>query len=383
MPLPEPDATARLHSQRLYTHITNEIADAGGWISFAEYMQLALYAPGLGYYAAGAHKLGAAGDFITAPEISPLFAFALAEAISPVLRSTEGAVLELGPGSGRLAAHLLPLLAERDALPARYALLETSPDLRQRQQHTLAALPETLASRCLWLDTLPERFTGVVFGNEVIDALPVEVVRREGERLWRRGAGIQAGGRIGWADRELSEGELWRAARARLPEGNHIGEINVRAEALIASIGGILQAGMLLILDYGDPATQLYHPQRAGGTLRCFYRHRVHDDPFLWPGLQDITAHVDFTALALAGDEASLELAGFTSQAQFLINCGILDALQATGEPGSSTYLQAANALNRLLHPAEMGEMVKAIAWTKGIDRLPLGFQAGNKIHRL
>lgn len=383
MPLPEPDADALAHSKRLAALIRERIAAAGGFLSFAEYMKLALYAPGLGYYAAGSHKLGAAGDFVTAPEISPLFGAALATQISEVLRHCGGEVLELGPGSGRLAADLLTSLARRESLPERYLLLETSPDLRARQQAQLAQLPAELGRRCLWRDELPGSFTGVVLGNEVLDALPVERVRREGEFCWQQGLEVTSQGQFVWAERPLEQGELHTATLARLPEGPYRSEINLQAEALLRSLGAMLTRGLLLLVDYGYPAAEYYHPQRHWGTLACFYRHHTHEDPFFLPGLQDITAHVDFTAMAQAAAESGLELAGFNTQARFLVNCGILETLASQGEPGTPERLKASNAVNRLLHPAEMGELFKAIAWTRGLDLTPLGFRQGNQPHRL
>lgn len=363
--------------------IRERIAAANGFLSFAEYMQLALHEPGLGYYAAGARKLGADGDFITAPEISPLFARALASQAAEVLEVSGGDCLELGPGSGRLAADLLLALQQRDRLPERYLLLETSPDLRERQRQTLAQLPPALAARCVWIDRLPLAHVGLIFGNEVLDALPVERLRREGDRVWQIGAGIDADGKLVWRERLLAESALRTVALERLPAQGGRSEINFAAEALLRSLGGLMTRGLLLLLDYGYPAAEYYHPARHAGTLTCFYRHRQHDNPFFLPGLQDITAHVDFTAVALAAAEADLALAGYTSQAQFLINCGILDALRACGEPSGFAYLHAANALNRLTHPAEMGELFKAIAWVKELDLDPRGFREGNRWHRL
>lgn len=383
MPLPEPDADALAHSKRLAALIRERIAAAGGFLSFAEYMQLALYAPGLGYYAAGSHKLGAAGDFVTAPEMSPLFGAALATQVAEVLRHCGGEVLELGPGSGRLAADLLATLASLGSLPERYLLLETSPDLRARQQAQLAKLPPDLRRRCLWLEALPASFTGVVLGNEVLDALPVERVKREGGRCWQQGLEVTPQGQLAWAERPLAQGELYAATLARLPEGPYLSEINFQAEALLRSLGAMLTRGLLLLVDYGYPAAEYYHPHRHLGTLACFYRHHTHDDPFHLPGLQDITAHVDFTAIAQAAADSGLELAGFATQARFLVNCGILETLASQGESGTPERLKASNAVNRLLHPAEMGELFKAIAWTRGLEVAPVGFSRGNQLHRL
>jgi SAM-dependent MidA family methyltransferase len=367
----------------LAAHIKACIVAAGGWISFAEYMRLALYAPGLGYYAAGSYKLGAAGDFITAPEISPLFGAAVAAQVAEVLRLGGGEVLELGPGSGRLAADLLTELARLGTVPERYLLLEPSPDLRARQQAQLARLPPELSRRCIWLEALPGSFAGVVLGNEVLDALPVERVKREGGRSWQQGVALTPQGDFAWAERPLEQGDLHAATLARLPEGPYLGEINFQAEALLRSLGAMLARGLVLFFDYGYPAAEYYHPQRHQGTLSCFYRHHTHEDPFHLPGLQDLTAHVDFTAIALAAAESGLELAGYATQAWFLLNCGILDALANQGQPGTTERLKASNAVNRLLHPAEMGELFKVIAWTRALELAPLGFRQGNQLFRL
>ena len=358
-------------------HIGDEIRRAGGWIPFSAFMRMALYAPGLGYYAAGANKFGAAGDFFTAPELSSLFGHALANQFAEVLRATGGSVLELGAGTGRLAADILTRLAALDVLPATYAILEPSPDLRERQQRTLRRLAPELASRVRWLDALPGEWSGVIFGNEVLDALPVELLARRDSEHLRRGVTVDGAGRIAWRDVPLTDDSHRRAIDTLFPAGDYESEINPEAEALTATLAHLLRRGLLLWIDYGFPAREYYHPQRTTGTLMCHYRQHAHADPLLLPGLQDITAHVDFSAIAQAGLDAGLELAGYTTQAGFLLNCGIADLLQQTGEPGTVEFLRHSNAVQRLLSPAEMGELFKVIAFTRDVDHPLRGFAQG------
>jgi SAM-dependent MidA family methyltransferase len=364
---------------RVAAQIAAAIDAAGGWIPFSTFMRLALHAPGLGYYASGATKLGPAGDFTTAPEMSPLFGQALAHPFADALAQTGGAILELGAGSGRLAVDVLTRLAALDALPDAYAILETSADLRARQEALLrAALPASTHARVCWLDALPARWTGVVFGNEVLDALPVELVAKDGAAHLRRGV-TKRDGAFAWRDAHLPPGPLRDAIDARFPSDRYESEIGVEAEALTATLAGVLERGVLLFIDYGFPAREYYHPQRAQGTLMCHYRHRAHGDPLVLPGIQDITAHVDFSAVARSGVGNGLSLAGYASQASFLIDCGIVDLLAAAGEPGTPDYVRASVALQRLLSPAEMGELFKVIALARGIDAPLRGLRAGDR----
>ena len=383
--LPLPDADARAHSERVVARIRDDIAAAGGWIPFARYMDLALYAPGLGYYAAGATKLGAAGDFFTAPEMTPLFAKALSTQVAPILDVTERReILELGGGSGRLAADMLNALATRDALPSRYAILEPSPDLRERQRTTIARDAPTHLPRVGWIEALPVAIDGVVIANEVLDAIPVHIVARRGGAWFERGVGWNAERTVfEWVEHP-ADARLESVAAERWPEkGDYLSEINPAAEALIEDIARRFVRGAALIIDYGFPAAEYYHPQRDQGTLMCHYRHRAHADPFSWPGLTDITAHVDFTAIARAAEQAGLTVAGFNSQAPFLLGCGILDALAGSGDPTSTDYLRAVAPVQKLLSPAEMGELFKVIALAKS-DRIAWpGFALSDRSHRL
>jgi SAM-dependent MidA family methyltransferase len=383
--LPHPDAQARAHSERVVLAVRAAIAAAGGWIPFTRYMDLALYAPGLGYYAAGAQKLGAAGDFVTAPEMTPLYASALAAQIAAILAATKGReIVEPGAGSGRLAADLLNALAGRDALPSRYAILEVSPQLRERQRATLSRDAAAHAKRVVWLDALPDAIDGALIANEVLDAVAIRIVVRRGVEYFERGVAWDESARaFGWADRP-ADARTASLAAARFPgSGDYLSEINPAAEALVETIGRSLAAGAALFIDYGFPAAEYYHPQRAEGTLMCHYRHRAHGDPFAWPGLTDITAHVDFTAMAQAGERAGLRVAGFASQAPFLLGCGILDALAAVGPPESVAYVRAASSVQKLLAPSEMGEIVKVLALEKSPGIAWPGFTLSNRGCRL
>jgi SAM-dependent MidA family methyltransferase len=377
MPLPEPTPDAREHSDRVAEHIRGEIAASGGWISFARYMELALYAPGLGYYSAGAKKLGRAGDFVTAPEISPLYGQTLARQVLQVLQSGSEEVLEVGAGSGALAATLLEELERSGNLPRNYLILELSADLRERSRDTLAARVPHLLERVAWLNRLPPAFSGVVLGNEVLDAMPVQIVRVNGGKIEEGGVGVR-GGRLGWSWR-LASGELLAAARALdLPEGFRT-EISLAVRGFVRTLAGVLEKGVALFVDYGFPRMEYYHAQRRDGTLMCHYRHHAHDDPFFLPGLQDITSHVDFTAVAAAAREGGLDLAGYTSQAQFLVNCGITEIMSRTPSEDRTAFLPLANQANRLMSPAEMGELFKVIALSRGFPAPLVGLTEGDR----
>lgn len=380
LPAPDPDAAA--HSARVAARIRDEIARAGGWIPFARYMELALYAPGLGYYAAGATKFGVAGDFTTAPELSALFGRTLARQVAQILNGTGGEVLEFGAGSGKLAADLLLELERLGALPERYLILELSPELKARQLDTLAARAPQLLGRVAWLDELPQSFRGAMLGNEVLDAMPVHVVCRRGGQLYERGV-VAEGEGFAWSEQACDSPALTAiAGELELPDG-YLTEINLAAPAFVASLADRLERGGLLLIDYGFGRSEYYHPQRTKGTLMCHYRHHAHDDPFLWPGLQDITAHVDFSAVAETGAIHGLDLLGYATQANFLINCGITALLGEVSPADVTAYLPLANQAQRLLSPAEMGELFKVIALGRGMAAELLGFARGDQRHRL
>ena len=381
--LPEPDAAARDHSARVVAMVRAEIVRSGGWITFAHYMQLAMYAPGLGYYVAGARKFGGDGDFITAPETTPLFAQALAAQVAPILAATTARELvEFGAGSGVLAADLMNALARLGASPSRYAILDVSPDLRERQCAEIARRAPDHVGCVAWLDVQPAVIDGAVVMNEVLDAVPPHLVlRRQGEWFER---GVACTEELRWEDRPLADDSLRKAATARFPAvGDYLSEINPAAEALVEDVGRRMAGGAMLILDYGFPQAEFYHAQRSEGTLMGHYRHRSHGDPFRWPGLSDLTAHVDFTAIALAGERAGLQVAGYAPQAAFLIGCGILDRLHESGASDSVAYLRESAAVQKLTSPAEMGELFKVLALAHGDNIAWPGFAVVDRSHRL
>ena len=384
--LPPLGADEQAHSRRVVEHIREFMAARGGVIGFDAWMRLALYAPGLGYYSAGAAKLGAAGDFVTAPEISSLFSRCLARQAADVLRHTGGDVLELGAGSGRMAADVLLELQALGVVPDHYHILEVSADLAGRQRERLAALPAGLASKVRWLDRWPdEPMRGVVLANEVLDAMPVERFLLRGEpgsqEVRALGVGL-AGDGFEWRETEASP-ELRHAVDdilEALPEplsDGYVSEVCLAYQPWMAGLAAQLEHGVALLVDYGLPRVQLYHPERSRGTLRCHFRHRAHDDPFVNVGLQDITAWVDFTRVAEAADSADLEVLGFTSQAAFLIGAGMEPLLtQEMQRAGGDSRRQAqlAAEARRLLLPGDMGEIFKVIALGRGFDAPLAGF---------
>jgi SAM-dependent MidA family methyltransferase len=379
LPAPSPEAAA--HSRLVAEFIATDILDSGGWIPFTRYMELALYAPGLGYYAAGSRKFGAEGDFVTAPEISPMFAKCLTLQARQVLDMTGGDVLELGPGSGALAADLFAELKALGAPPRNYFLLEVSPELRERQRALLAERHPQDLGRFTWLDSLPMRFRGLVLANEVLDVVPFALVHREGGELRERGVILTDAG-FAWEDQPMAEGDLKRRAAAVFPPGDYdyLSEIGLAAEGLVRTVGEMLEAGAAFFVDYGFPEREYYHPQRSMGTLRCHYRHRFHSDPFFLPGLQDITAHVDFTAMARAAEQGGAEVDGFTTQAHFLISCG-LAVLVAQDDPEATlSRLKKTSGVHRLIDPSEMGELFKVLAIGKGLKGPLLGFQSARPL---
>ena len=375
--LPVPGTEAAQHSARLVEFIRQDIAAQGGWISFARYMELALYAPGLGYYTAGAHKFGEAGDFITAPELSPLFGRTVARQVAEIMAHSAPHILELGAGSGKLAADMLAELEQLGSLPDSYAILEISADLRARQQILLRERLPHLLDRMHWLDELPEKFSGAIIANEVLDALPVHLVRWRDSAITERGVALAEHGFI-WQERAITDTALLQAAQLISVPEDYVSEICLAARGLINSLAQRLDHGAMLFIDYGFGAREFYHPQRSSGTLMCHYRHHAHDDPFFLPGLQDITAHVNFTDIAECGIDAGLELVGYTNQAFFLINCGITALLQDTSPENLRDYLPLSAQLQKLTSPAEMGELFKVIALSKGIKEALQGFSSGD-----
>ncbi len=384
MDLPKPDEDALNHSNRLLQLILDRIAESG-WLSFADYMSMALYAPGLGYYSGGSRKFGPGGDFITAPELTPLFGQALARQLAQVMPTVGPAIVEAGAGTGLLAADLLKELARLDCLPERYEILEVSGELRERQFDTLAKAVPELTSRVGWLERLPERFDGILLANEVLDVMPVHLVASRPDGLFERGVAA-VDGALRWADRPAT-GRVLEAARSLdlpVPEaGEYVTELNLAAGAWIREWAARIGRGLMLLIDYGYPRAEYYLPSRSNGTLLCYYRHRAHGEALRWPGLNDITAFVDFTAVAEAGFEAGLDVLGYTNQAHFLFNCGILEALERRGPRESADYIRAARAVQRLTAPHEMGELFKVLAFGRELAEPLMGFSRGDRLHGL
>ena len=368
------------HSETVSQHLRRCIDEAGGWLSFEQFMHETLYAPGLGYYAAGSTKLSTrsqhsshqlTGDFVTAPELTPLFGQILAQQFKQVfVHLDRPQILEFGAGSGQLAFDILTEL-DTSGITAHYFILEVSADLRARQTEKLAPW----LSRVVWLDSLPIGFEGVVVANEVLDAMPVALVGWspkldviERGVTWHNGA-------LSWQDRP-ARSALTDALTSRMPAlPSYLTEINLQAESWVKNIGQWLNKGVVFLIDYGFVESEYYHPQRQAGTLMCHIQHRAHDNPFFAPGLQDITAHVDFSAMARAAKEAGLEIMGYTSQARFLLNAGLLEAtLHSTSSPSS---LQA---VQKLISEAEMGELFKVLALGRGFpDLMLIGFKQGDR----
>ncbi len=376
------------HSTRIRNYIAAEIADRGGWLSFERYMELALYAPGLGYYCAGAHKFGSGGDFTTAPEISELFGACIAEQCAQVLAAVpDGTIMEIGAGSGRLAGDILASLADLGRLPRRYAIVDISADLRERQRAYLQQRLPQLIGRVEWLAAPPAAaFDGIIVANEVLDALPVTRFR------WRRGGVEEMGvamadAQFTWSARPASAALTERcgvfAATGGGWDDGYVSECCPRLAQWTNGVTRALRAGAVLWIDYGLPRAQYYLPERHEGTLLCHFRQRAHDDPFNRPGLEDITAWVDFTRLAEAGAAAGFAVAGFTTQAHFLAGTSIDRHMQARAGGDVHRFARLANQARQLLMPGEMGERFKAMAWLRGLD-LPLaGFSLRDLRHSL
>jgi SAM-dependent MidA family methyltransferase len=383
--LPQLNAAERAHADQVAAHIRDFMSAQGGAIGFDTYMRLALYAPGLGYYSAGATKLGGGGDFVTAPEVSSLFSRCLARQVAEVLELTGGDVLELGAGLGTMAADVLGELAALGRLPDRYRILEVSADLAERQRARIAKLPAKLAARVEWLDRWPARaMRGVVLANEVLDAMPVARFVLRGapgaQRVRALGVGLSGKAFI-WRELdptpelEHAVSTIVQSLPGPLPEG-YVSEVCLSFQPWIASLAGQLEHGVALLVDYGLPRAHLYHPERSAGTLRCHFRHRAHDDPFINVGLQDITAWVDFTRVAEAADGAGLEILGFATQAAFLIGAGMESLLGTEMQRVDDEQHRArlAGEARRLMLPGEMGEVFKVIALGRGYHAPLAGF---------
>ncbi len=358
----EPIQDATASSAALKKRILSVLDAHGGWMSFADYMEQVLYAPGWGYYSGGSAKLGREGDFVTAPEMTPLYGRTLARALQPLLEQTGPAIVELGAGTGRLARDILVELASLNSPVKEYAILELSGELQERQQKMLSGFSEVK-----WLSSLPEGFEGVVIANEVLDAMPVQLVVKRGKH-WQELGVTGTDGQFVWCERPCGKGlaeavAKWVPEAALLPDG-YITEIHTRAFAFVKTLSEKLSSGQgaaALFVDYGFPAREYYHPDRRNGTLMCHFRHHAHDDPFFLPGLQDVTTHINFTAMAKAAEEGGMELLCYTSQSRFLIGAGLPQLLKETaGENGRFSSSQS-QPVQTLLSPAEMGELFKVL----------------------
>lgn len=399
--LPPPSLDAIEHSQKVLATILSQIRHHNGLISFAEYMQLALYAPGLGYYQVGNQKFGREGDFITAPELSPLFSGCIAGEIASVLQHLKGGdILEFGAGSGILAAEILLSLKGLNQLPHRYCILELSPELKERQLNTIKSRAPDLLSLVQWLDKLPEHpFRGFILANEVCDAMPVHrfiqnendlfelcVSENQGKLIWQS---IPISNEYNSAHNRYSfltptDLKGFQDLQLKLDKNKIYGsEINLNLNPWIQALSQPLEQGVCLVIDYGFPRSEYYHPDRSMGTLMCHYQHHAHGDPFFYPGLQDITAHVDFTAIAEAAESANLDVLGFTNQASFLISCGLLELVSQTQSDSPNGAFKHHHAIQTLTSPAEMGELFKVIALGKNYEGPLKGFLLNDKRHRL
>lgn len=357
-------------SAALAAHIRQALVQAGGWLPFDRFMALALYTPGLGYYSRGAGQLGwwpgAGSDFVTAPELSPLFGQTLAAQVQQVLEATgTHTVVEFGAGTGALAEQVLETLGER---VREYGIVEVSGGLRGRQQQRLARF----GARVRWHEQWPEAIRGVVLGNEVLDAMPVQLITFDGERWLERGVAAGPDGAWAFADRPTP---LQPPVAAEYAPG-HVTELHAQACAFMAGLATRLEQGVALFIDYGFPEAEYHLPQRHGGTLMCHRAHRADADPLADVGSKDITAHVDFTAVALAAQDAGLQVLGYTSQGRFLLNCGLAPRLAQADVPARSAAL-------KLVHEHEMGELFKVLALGRGVDLPLLGFAAGDRCHQL
>lgn len=382
-PLPSPSQAALAHSQRLVEQIVQAIKKSSGVLPFTEFMTQVLYTPGLGYYSAGLRKFGTKGDFVTAPEISPLFSHCIAKQCQPFLAAfDQSVILEFGAGSGIMATEILKALERLNCLPHQYLILEVSAELRQRQQTTLQTQIPKLFNRIHWLDRLPSQpLSGVILANEVLDAMPIYRFRLDENVVTEFYVSYQDSQFV-WQYLPTTNQSLQIAVeslRHQLPVG-YISEINLALPAWLQSVADSLLAGLILLIDYGFPQREYYHSQRNQGTLMCHYQHYAHDDPLILIGLQDITAHVNFTAVAEAAMAAGLSVAGYTNQANFLLACGLIELLSALDSNNTPAYLQQAQAAKTLILPSEMGELFKVIALTRHWDKPLLGFSHDERI---
>lgn len=382
MPLPPPSPAAQQSSINLQTLLAEEIGKHDNWIPFSRFMELVLYAPQYGYYTGGSHKIGNDGDFITAPTLTPLFARTLARQLQELLPQTAGNIYEFGAGTGQLAADLLNNLS--DGIN-RYYIIEISPELAARQKDLIHTLVPQAAQKIVHLSALPETFDGIIIGNEVLDAMPVEIIRKDEGGSFEHVGVCLDNGRFAYSARPLNDPSLSASASLYFPQTDfpYTGELHPQQYAFIRTLASRLERGGMIFIDYGFDAAQYYHPQRSQGTLIGHYRHHVIHNPFDFIGLADLTAHVNFTDIAQAGTDAGLDLIGYLPQSHFLLNLGITELLAQTGKTDSAAYIREAAAVQKLIDQHEMGELFKVIAFGKNIGIDWTGFCFGDICHKL
>lgn len=382
MTLPLPSPAAQQSSANLQTLLAEEIKKYGNWIPFSRFMELVLYAPQYGYYTGGSHKIGNNGDFITAPTLTPLFARTLARQLQELLPQTAGNIYEFGAGTGKLAADLLNNLSD---CINRYYIIEISPELAARQKDLIRTLAPQAAQKIIHLSALPETFDGIIIGNEVLDAMPVEIIRKDEGGLFEHVGVCLDNDRFTYSARPLHDLQLSALASLYFPKisSPYTSELHPQQYAFIRTLASRLEHGCMIFIDYGFDAAQYYHPQRDQGTLIGHYRHHVIHNPFDFIGLADLTAHVNFTDIAQAGTDAGLDLIGYLPQSHFLLNLGITELLAQTGQTDSAAYIREAAAVQKLIDQHEMGELFKVIAFGKNINIDWTGFCFGDICHKL
>ena len=384
--LPVPDPIAQQHSEQLLALIKQKIVDAGGKISFAEYMHTCLYTPGLGYYSAGSHKIGEKGDFTTAPEISSLFSRTLAQHLRDIFQQiTQSNILEFGAGSGKMAVDILTELEMQHSLPDYYYIIEASADLRLRQEESIDNTIPHLKDRVIWLNTLPENFVGVIIANEVCDAMPVHCLQFYENKVSERYIEISESN-LQWCEGELSHPSLIKEAddiRTLIGESEYLTEVNLASNAWVSSLANSLEQGAIFIIDYGHPMNSYYHPQRDNGSLMCYYQHQGHDNPLILQGLQDITAHVNFTALAQTASDNNLDVEGFQSQTDFLLAGGITELIPSNANSGDLKHIQYASEIKQLTLPSGMGESFKVLTLSRDLEEILPRCKLGDRRYSL